>query len=193
MATIISQTEKEKLYTQVFHLLGMPVRGIELTEEQMDTFLELALSEYEQYVSDWLIESQWSALAGLDVDTQSLSRAFTTRSLDYETQYTYSYSKIVGLQAGGDNELKKDYITLEKGKQVYEVPAGREINELLWFTRAELTDSIVDPFLGGFGGLGGVGFGGVGGFAQVGSSGSYFMLPAFDLLLRMEIEVLKTV
>ena len=40
MATIISQTEKDKLYTQVFHLLGMPVRGIELTEEQMDTFLE---------------------------------------------------------------------------------------------------------------------------------------------------------
>ena len=37
-STIISQPEKEKLYTQVFHLLGMPVRGIELTEEQMDTF-----------------------------------------------------------------------------------------------------------------------------------------------------------
>ena len=103
-ATIISQPEKEKLYTQVMHLLGMPVRGIELTEEQMDTFMELSLSEYEQYVSDWLIESQWSALAGLDVDTQSLTRAFTTRSIDYETQYTYAYSKIVGLQAGGDNE-----------------------------------------------------------------------------------------
>jgi hypothetical protein len=185
MSTIISSTEREKLYTQVFHLLGMPVRGIELTEEQMDTFLELSLSEYEQYVSDWLIESQWSALAGLDVDTQSLTRAFTTRSLDYETQYTHAYSKIVGLQAGGNSELKKDYISLQKGVQVYEVPAGREINELLWFTRATLTDSIVDPFLGGFGGLGGVGFGGVGGFAQVGSSGSYFMLPAFDLLLRM--------
>jgi hypothetical protein len=191
MATIISQSEKDKLYTQVFHLLGMPVRGIELTEEQMDTFLEFSLSEYEQYVSDWLIESQWSALAGLDVDTQSLSRAFTTRSLDYETQYTYSYSKIVGLQAGGDNELKKDYFTLTGGTQTYEIPAGREINELLWFTRAELTDSIVDPFLGGFGGLGGVGFGGVGGFAQVGSSGSYFMLPAFDLLLRMQDRSIK--
>jgi hypothetical protein len=191
MATIISQSEKDKLYTQVFHLLGMPVRGIELTEEQMDTFLEFSLSEYEQYVSDWLIESQWSALAGLDVDTQSLSRAFTTRSLDYETQYTYSYSKIVGLQAGGDNELKKDFFTLTGGTQTYEIPAGREINELLWFTRAELTDSIVDPFLGGFGGLGGVGFGGVGGFAQVGSSGSYFMLPAFDLLLRMQDRSIK--
>ncbi len=191
MAQIITQEERDKLYTQVFHLLGMPVRGIELTEEQMDTFLELSLSEYEQYVSDWLIESQWSALAGLDVDNQSLTRAFTTRSLDYETQFTYSYSKIVGLQAGGDWELKKDFITLEKGKQTYQIPAGREINELLWFTRAELTDSIIDPFLGGFGGLGGVGFGGIGGFAQMGNAGSYFMMPAFDLLLRMQDRSLK--
>jgi hypothetical protein len=191
MSQIISQVEKDKLYTQVFHLLGMPVRGIELTEEQMDTFMELALSEYEQYVSDWLIESQWSALAGLDVDTQSLSRAFTTRSLDYETQYTHSYSKIVGLQAGGDWELKKDYFELVKGQQVYEIPAGREINELLWFSRAELTDAVLNPFMAGFGGLGGMGFGGAGGFAQLGNSGSYFMMPAFDLLLRMQDRSIK--
>jgi hypothetical protein len=191
MSTIISQPEKEKLYTQVFHLLGMPVRGIELTEEQMDTFLELALSEYDQYVNDWLIESQWSALAGLNVDTQSLSRAFTTRSLDYETQYSHAYSKIVGLQSGGESELKKDSITLVAGQQIYEIPAGRELNELLWFKRASLTDSIVDPFLGGFGGLGGGGFGGVGGYGQIGSSGNYFMMPAFDLLLRMQDRNIK--
>jgi hypothetical protein len=189
--TVINGTDKEKLYTQVLHLLGLPVRGVELQEEQMDTFLELSVSEYEQYVQDWLIESQWSALAGLDVDNQSLARAFTTRSLNYETQYTYSYSKIVGLQAGGDNELKKDFFPITKGQQTYYIPAGREINELLWFKRAELTDSIIDPFLGGFGGLGGVGFGGVGGFAQVGQSGSYFMLPAYDLLLRMQDRNIK--
>jgi hypothetical protein len=191
MGTIISSAEKEKLYTQVFHLLGMPVRGIELTEEQMDTFLDLAISEYDQYVSDWLIESQWSGLAGLDVDTQSLSRAFTTRSLDYETQYTHSYSKIVGLQTGGDSELKKDFFTLSGGTQTYVIPAGREINELLWFSRAELRDSIIDPFLGGFGGIGGGGFGGVGGYGQIGSSGNYFMMPAFDLLLRMQDRNIK--
>ena len=190
-ATIITNPQKQKLYTQVFHLLGLPVRGIELTEEQMDTFLELSLSEYEQYVSDWLIESQWSALIGIDVDTQSLTRAFTTRSLDYETQFSHAYSKIVGLQTGGNSELKKDYIELSANTQTYVIPAGREINELLWFSRAELTDSIVDPFLGGFGGLGGVAFGGVGGFAQQGTSGSYFMMPAFDLLLRMGDRNLK--
>jgi hypothetical protein len=191
MSTLISDIDKDKLYTQVFHLLGMPVRGIELTEEQMDSYLELSMAEYEQIVNDWLIESQWSSLIGINVDTQSVSRAFSTRNFDYETQFTYSYSKIVGLQAGGPYELKKDYITLSGGTQTYVIPAGREINELLWYTRAELTDSIVDPFLGGFGGLGGVGFGGVGGFAQVGSSGSYFMLPAFDLLLRMQDRNIK--
>jgi hypothetical protein len=190
-SSIITSEEKEKLYTQVFHLLGMPVRGIELTEEQMDTFLELSLSEYEQYVSDWLIESQWSSLANLNVDTASLTRAFTTRSIDYDTQFTHAYSKIVGLQTGGDSEMKKDYFTVSGGTQTYLIPAGREINELLWFTRAELTDSIIDPFLGGFGGIGGVGFGGIGGFAQIGSAGSYFMMPANDLLLRMADRSIK--
>ena len=190
-STIITPTNKEKLYSQVFHLLGMPIRSIELTEEQMDTFLELSLDEYEQYVSDWLIESQWSSLAGLNVDTQSLTRAFTTRSIDYETQYSHAYSKIVGLQTGGYSILKKDKIQLVANQQTYEVPAGREINELLWFTRAELTDSIVDPFLGGFGGIGGVGSGGVGGFAQMGTSGSYFMMPAYDLLARMQDRGIK--
>lgn len=189
--TVINGEDREKLYTQVLHLLGLPVRGVELTEEQMDSFIELSIAEYEQYVNDWLIESQWSALAGLDVDNQSLARAFTTRSLDWETQYSHSYSKIVGLQAGGNSELKKDSIDIVAGQQTYVIPAGREINELLWFTRAELTDSIIDPFLGGFGGLGGVGFGGVGGFAQVGASGSYFLLPAYDLLLRMQDRNIK--
>lgn len=188
MSDLITVAEKEKMYTQIFHLLGMPVRGIELTEEQMDSFFELSISEYEQYVSDWLIESQWSSLIGLDIDTQSLTRAFTTRSLDYETQFTHSYSKIVGLQAGGDWELKKDYIDLVKNQQMYSIPAGREINELLWFNRAELQDSMMDPFFGGMGGMGGMG---MGGNSQVGMNGSYFMTPAFDLLMRMQDRNIK--
>ena len=87
--------------------------------------------------------------------------------------------------------MKKASFDLVRNQQNYIIPAGREINELLWFTRAELSDSVVDPFLGGFGGLGGVGFGGVGGFAQVGQSGSFFMMPAYDLLLRMQDRNIK--
>lgn len=187
----ISQEEKQKLYKRILHLLGAPIRSIEIEEEMMDSLLELSVEDYSQYINDWLIESQWTSLYGLNTDEQSLTRAFITRSLDWETQYTYSYSKIVGLQTNGDWVLEKDYIDLSPGQQIYEIPAGREVNELLWFTVAELNGGFIDPFLGGFGGFGGMGMGGPAGFAQMGVQGNYFMMPAFDILLRMQDRNIK--
>jgi hypothetical protein len=181
---VIAEPERTKLYTRIRHLLGAPLRSIEIEDEMMDSLLELSISDYSQYVQDWLIESQWTSLYNLNLDTQSLSRAFITKSLDYETRYTYAYSKIVGLQAGGEWELKKDYVQLVRGQQIYEIPAGREINEVMWFTPAELNNLLFDPW--SFGSLGGIGLGGPGGFSQMGMSGSYFMMPAFDMLLRMQ-------
>jgi hypothetical protein len=181
---IIPENERTPLFNKVRHLLGAPLRSVELVDEQMDTLLEFAIDDYSQYVQNWLIESQWSNLWGLNLDTQSLSRAFITKTLDFETRYTYAYSKIVGLQAGGDWVLKKDYVQLVPNQQIYEIPANREINEVLWFTPSELNGLLFDPWT--FGGLGGGGMGGPGGFAQMGASGSYFMMPAFDMLLRMQ-------
>jgi hypothetical protein len=66
-----------------------------------------------------------------------VANALVRRTLDWETQYTYAYSKIVGLQNSGPWVLKKDYFELEANVQIYEIPAGREINELLWYSPAE--------------------------------------------------------
>lgn len=184
--SVINEPQRTKLFTRVKHLLGAPIRSIEIEDEMMDSLLELSIQDYAQYVNDWLIESQWTSLYGMNLDEQSVTRAFTTRSLDWETQYTYSYSKIVGLQAGGDYVLKKDYIDLVPGQQIYEIPKGRELNELLWFSRAELDAAFFDPFMGGFGGFGGIGLGGAAGFSQMGTMGNYFITPAFDILLRMQ-------
>jgi hypothetical protein len=183
---VIPEPERTKLYTQVKHLLGAPLRSIEIVDEQMDTLLEFSVQDYAQYVQDWLIESQWTTLNNLNLDTQSLSRAFITKSLDFETRYTYAYSKIVGLQAGGDWEIKKDFIQLVPNQQIYEIPAGREINEVLWFTPSTLNNLMFG--LGGFAGIGnGTGLGGGGGLAQIGNmAGSYYLTPAFDTLLRMQ-------
>ena len=184
--SIISNEERERLYTRLRHVLGAPIRSVELEDEQLDTLLEFSIEDYSQYIQDWLIESQWTSLWGLNVETQSLSNAFMTKSLDYETRYTYAYSKIVGLQAGGDSVMKKDYIQLVPNQQIYEIPAGREINELLWFSPATLNNTMFDPWSFGSLGVGG-GLGGGGGLAQMGNmAGSYFMMPAFDMLLRMQ-------
>jgi len=99
------------------------------------------------------------------------------------TQYTYSYSKIVGLGAGeGGYVLKKDYIELVKGQQLYEIPANREINEVLWFTPASLDQSVIDPFLGVWNNQFGAEYMGL---------GSYYILPAFDILMRSTDRNLK--
>jgi hypothetical protein len=134
-------------------------------------------------VQDWLSESQWTSLYNLNLDTQSLSRAFLTKSLDYEERYQYAYSKIVGLQASGDWVLKKDYVQLQPNQQIYEIPAGREINEVLWFSPPTLNNMMVNPW--GFGGIAGGGISGPAGMAQTGG-GSFYMTPAFDMLLSMQ-------
>lgn len=87
---IITGNERTKLYTRIRHLLGAPIRGVEIEDEMMDSLLELSIEDYSQYVLDWLIESQWTSIYGMDLDTQSLANAFITRSLDWETQYTYA-------------------------------------------------------------------------------------------------------
>ena len=183
---IINEPERSEFYQKVRHLLGAPLRSVELEDEMMDTLLEYSIDDYSQYVQDWLTESQWTSLYNLNLDTQSLSRAFVSKSLDFETRYTYAYSKIVGLQAGGDWVIKKDFVQLVPNQQIYEIPAGREINEILWFTPSTLNTAMFG--VGGFAGVGaGTGLGGGGGLAQIGNmAGSYYLTPVFDTLLRMQ-------
>jgi len=180
----VPEPERSRIYTRIKHQLGAPLRSVELEDEMMDSLMELAIGDYEEYILQWLIDSQWVNLVNLNMNERSVARALVTRTMDFEQQFSYSYSKIVGLQTEGPWVLKKDYFVLEKNQQTYEIPAGREVNELLWFS-----DQAWSAF--GLGGMAG-GFGGVGlgaseaGFAQMGYQGSYFMMSGFDYLIRMQ-------
>lgn len=182
---VIPEPERSQIYTRVKHLLGAPLRSVELEDEMMDSLMELAIGDYEEYILQWLIDSQWVNLVNLNMNEKSVARALVTRTMDFEQQFSYSYSKIVGLQTVGPWVLKKDYFILERNKQTYEIPANREVNELLWFSNQPWTAF-------GLGGLGGFGFGGIGlganeaGYAQMGYQGSYFMMSGFDYLIRMQ-------
>lgn len=184
MATI-QEPERSKIYTRVKHLLGAPLRSVELEDEMMDSLFELSIQDYEQYVLDWLVESQWVNLVNLNMTEQSVAKALVTRTMNFEKQYEYAYSKIVGLQTTGPWVLKKDYFVLSANTQTYEIPAGREVNELLWFSNQPWT--VFGPY-----GIGGFGYDGMGlganqaGYAQMGYQGSYFMMSGFDYLIRLQ-------
>ena len=184
-----TKEEKEKLFEQFRVSMGWPHRKVELDDDQLEVLLSISIEDYFQYMSEWLIEHQWFSLLGKDIDNIDMAFSLSVRDLDFVTQYTYAYSKQVGLQARGPWELKKDYVTLESGRQVYEIPKGREINQVLWIT-PPTTDRAL------FANYGGLNFGLGGGFAQIGTGGGamgagmggagmggYFIAPAYDILL----------
>lgn len=179
----INPEERTKLFKQAKHRLGAPMRKIQINEESMDTLLEIATEDYVEYIENYIIEHQWPSLLDVDISETDLTRSFITRGQDYVTQFTYAYSKIVGLGAGeGGYELKRDYIELQKNVQMYEIPAKREINEVLWFTPATIDQSVIDPFIGVWSNH----FGG-----EYIGLGSYYIMPAFDILLRATDRNLK--
>lgn len=180
---IISEQDKNKLFKLAKSKLGASYRKIQLEESQMLDLLEMSFEDYIEYVNNYIIEHQWLNLLGMDISNDDISRALITREHNIIDQYTYSYSKIVGLGAGeGGYELKKDFVELKKGVQMYQIPAGREINEVLWFTPATLDQSVIDPFLGVWNNQFGAEYIGL---------GSYYIMPAYDILLRAQDRNLK--
>ena len=184
----VNNQDKERIFTQFRTSMGAPLRSVELTDDQLCILLDIATEDYAQYVQEWLIEHQWFSLWGNNISTIDMAFALSVRDMDYVTKATYAYSKQVGLQARGPWELKKDYVTIESGRQVYQIPAGREVNEVLWAT-PPTTDRAL------FANYGGIDYGFGGGYAQMGvgsgtagggmggAGGGYYIAPAYDILL----------
>lgn len=186
--------EKLELFKKVKTELGSPIRKVELSDDMLCTLLEISVEDYADEVQSWLTENQWPNLFGQNISNVDIAFALTTRTLDFSTQFTYAYSKQVGHQARGPWELKKDYVTIQPGQQVYEIPAGREVNEVLWIT-PNSTDHALFAHYGGFdygfgGGFAqhGAGTGGMGGMGGAGGGGfgGYYIAPAFDVLLTAQ-------
>lgn len=177
--------EVKSLFRKVRTKLGAPIRPIQLEDEQLCDLFEMCVEDYAKLVQNWLIETQWSSVYGKDVTKTDMAFAMTVRTFDTLKDYAYWFSKEVGLQQRGPWELKKDFITIEIGKQSYLIPPGREINKVLHMTPPTTQMAI----MANYGGIDvGLGFGGVaqlgGGYGvSNGPMGGYFIAPAYDTML----------
>jgi len=147
---LITTTDRNKLYLHVKHILGFPLRPFEIEDEMMDSYLEMAIEDYSSVLNQWLIHQQWIGLEGLSKENSDFVSAYTTKSNNYMESFTYAYSKQVGLgtnaPAATGWELKRDYVVTSASTQHYIIPAGREVNEVLWETPPEIDAGMVDPF-----------------------------------------------
>ena len=183
--------ETQELFEDVRVKLGIRIRKVELTDDTMCRLLKYAVGDYAQYVQSFVIENNWATLYGKNLTNTDIAFALSVRTLDMAKDYSYYFSKEVGLQNSGPWELKKDFIKLEKGKQVYVIPSGRTINKVLWIT-PPTTDQALFANYGGFGvsfgggvvgqmGLGAAtAFGGISGY---GMGAGLWALPAYDVSL----------
>ena len=106
----ITVEERTALFIKTRHRLGAPVRKVELTDEQLDTLLTIAVEDYVQYQYEWLVDNQWPSLLNQSLTPEQVVQGLSEKTLGVEIEYTYAYSKAVGLQARGPWELKTDFV-----------------------------------------------------------------------------------
>lgn len=165
--------------------MGAPIREVQLTDNQMCDLLEVAIGDYAEKVLNWVITSNWLSYYGQKninfMSAQDIAYGLTTRMLDFSKDFSYWFSKDVGLQQRGNFELKKDFIQVERGKQCYIIPKGREINKVLYVTPSTTKAALYGNNFGIDTGIAG-GFGQVGNFSGVGFP-SFYVGSAYDTLL----------
>ena len=159
--------EIKSLFKRVRRLLGEPVRSVELTDDQLCELLQVAIEDYGERVQNEIIDNNWMGFYGKNTSNSTeLAHAFMTRSLDLTKEYSFWFSKQVGLQQEGPWELKKDFITIEQGKQVYVIPSGRTVNKVMYVNPPMTDTALFANYMGG-----GVGF--MPGLGQVGAGYGY--------------------
>ena len=184
--------ELKELFNTVRVKLGAPIRRVELDDNAMCSLLSVAIGDYAEKVQNWIIQANWLNMNGQKINflqnPQELAFAFTTRQMDFTKDYSYWFSKEVGLQQRGHWELKKDFIQVEKGKQCYLIPSGREINKVLYVTPSTTKAAL-------YGNLGTLDTGMAGGFGQFGNMGNgmgitgFYVGSAYDTaLMSMDLK-----
>jgi len=147
---LINTIDRNKLYLQIKHELGYPLRQFELKDKMMNSYFEMVIEDYSSLLNNWLIHQQWIGLEGIEKGGSDFLSAFTNKTNHYMESFTYAYSRQVGLgtnaPASLEWELKRDYIVTSGHTQHYIIPANREVNEVLWETPPEIDAGLVDPF-----------------------------------------------
>lgn len=177
--------EISDLFKKCRRVLGAPVLEVELVDEQLCDLLEIAIEDYAEKVQNWIIKQQWANLYGKNLSNMDLAYALSVRTLDMSKDFSYWFSRDAGLQQRGPWELKKDYFTVEAGKQTYMIPSGREINSVMYCNPSTSQAALY----ANYGGLDTLGF--AGGYGQAGG-GSYGPIGGFYIAQSMDIAYMAT-
>ncbi len=179
----VSDASKQELIYMIRQDLGEPVVGVELRDSQIEVAFCRAIREYSHFINQWALENRLSQMLGLPREID-FTLKYVSINFSLEKSYARAVSEQNGTASNSLRELKKDFIRLSAGTQDYYIPAGREINDVLWYGPNFINLFGLDAFANS--NIAYTEFG-----ASFAGHSLYYVMPVFDTLLTSQAAKLR--
>jgi hypothetical protein len=127
------QNDAPKMALWCARRLGFPIQNVELLDENFYACFEESVSEYGAQVNQFNIRNNLDSLKGKKTGTNYSQKLVNGTNLPTLIAISDAYGTLSGV--GGDTQIKKGYITLEAGKQEYDL-------NVLWANVSESSNRI---------------------------------------------------
>lgn len=179
----VTDYDKQELFYMIRQELGEPVVNVEIDDSQLEVSFCKAIREYSHFINQWALENKMSQMLGLPREID-FTLKYVSSNFSLERSYAKAYSEQVGIGTDSNRELKTTSIVLTAGTQDYYIPAGREVNEILWFTPSFINLFGLDAYANS--NLSYYEFG-----ASFAGHSLYYIMPLFDTLLTSQAAELR--
>jgi len=142
----ITENELQQIYEEILTMLGAFSVDVDIEKREVLIILRRALLEFEKETALWQLKNQFGNVYGLPAGIL-MSNQIATFNMNLVQQITDWVASMQRI--GGKIPWKKDYITLEPGRQIYDLslesskpyPSGtRRIHRVLWTATPEMFD-----------------------------------------------------
>jgi len=179
----VTESQKSAIINKVRLFFGAPVVKVELDDQQIESALCTSISEYSTFINDWFLRNKLGEMLGLPSEID-FTMKYVSNSLYFEQSFSTHLAEQVGLGANSQRELKLGSILLSGGTQDYLIPAGREVNEVLWHTPSFINLFGMDPHANT-----NIAFSEFG--ASFAGHSLYHVMPVFDTILTAQAAELR--
>ena len=171
----VSSTEMAQICESVRMLFGAPIVKVELADIQIENAMCSSVKEYSSYINDWFLRNKLGEMLGLPKEID-FTLKYVANTQYFEQSFQNHIAEQMGLGANSMREMKTGSIVLSGGTQDYLIPAGREVNEVLWYTPSFINLFGLDPHA-----TNNIAFSEFG--ASFAGHTLYHVMPVFDTLL----------
>ncbi len=179
----VTDAQQNAIISRIRRKLGASTVKVELKDEDIQTALCEAIEKYSGYINDWFLHNRLGEMLGLSSEID-FTLKYVSNSLYFEQSFSNHIAEQAGLGANSPRELKLGSIALTGGTQDYLIPAGREVNELLWYTPSFINLFGLDPHSNS-----NIAFSEFG--ASFAGHTLYHVMPVFDTILTAQAAELR--